>query len=173
MACGSLRAASRDDGGHTHGGGRVSGARLDFKHCHVLLLLFLQCPGLCLRRSIAQPGTVNAVVRSLARKSNGICIPRDRYRWSYRSLDIACPGSTFRLANCIDNSWVIDRSFLVSLRCPTERPSASKNNFPRRRDCKSKTSVPNWLFLFADAGKYVLDCCRQWYAAESEALLES
>ena len=115
MGRGPLWSPPHDDGRHSDGRGSPGRTGLDLKPRHVLLFLLFQRPGLCLWRPTAQPSFVDRMVRSIARKSDGFRLPRNRHRGSNRPVDIARAGSAFRMAGGSTIVGHFDRGCLTPL----------------------------------------------------------
>ena len=116
---------------------------------------------------------LTGVVRSIARKGDGIRLPRDRHRGSNGPVDIARARPAFRMAGCAADFGPFDRGRLVSPGTPAERTTTSENERWIGHVRESQGSIQASVVLSAYPGEYVLDCRSQWYAAESETFLES
>src|SRR5258708_1960678 len=173
MGCGPLRPPPHDDDRHTDGWGCLGGTGLDLKPRHVLLFLPFQRAGLCLWRPTAQPGTADPLVRSIARKSHGVCLPRDRHRGSNGPLDVPHARPAFRMADRFEDFGLFDRGRLVSPGSPGERAAKSKNNRWIDQVREPEDSIQGNVVLSTHPREHVLDCRSQWHSAESEASPES
>jgi hypothetical protein len=86
-------------------------------------------------------------------------------------VDIARTCPAFRMADCPTDVGPFDRVRLVSHGAASEGTPTSQNKLgiSHIRECSIQASV----VLSTYTRKYVLDRRSQWYAAESEAFLES
>src|SRR5580693_9806864 len=71
------------------------------------------------------------------------------------------------------NSGPHHRSRLIALGLVGERDATSDNNQRIGERAQSEGSIQATIVLSAHSEQYVLSCCHQWHAAESEAPVES
>src|SRR5437879_5848377 len=108
MDGGPLRAAAAYAGGNFDGGRGVDRTGKHLDAGHVLLFLHAECVGVRLRRAAAKPGAIVALVRTVSRESDGICVPGNWVGRRGGAVDFAHSGATFWLASGASNAGAFD-----------------------------------------------------------------
>src|SRR5215469_2021497 len=164
-----LWASPRDDDRHIDGRHCVRRTWAGFEPGHVLFLFLFQRTRLRLWWPIAEPGSVDPLVRSITREGDGVCVSRHWYRGSNRPVDLAHAHRAFWMAHSTADSRNLDCGRVVSL-CSSCARTANSTNGLRARIPELKSSIPASIVLLDHGREHVLDSCGQWHTAESKTL---
>src|SRR5436309_464405 len=172
MDGGPLRAAPAYAGGNFDGGRGVDRAGKHLDAGHVLFFLHAERAGIRLRRAAAKPSVIVALVRTISRKGDGICVPGNWVGRRSGAVDFAHSGATFWLASGASNAGTFDSGDCTSRGIAGERAPAREKEHSESWIRGRARRVHHNSFFSADAWQHVFHSRSQWRATKLETFSE-